>query len=73
MRYAVYEDTVGVDPITIHEETCTYYTDRKTGARTSRWYLCEPLEDADALAERIVRNAGDKRGDCCLDGARIVQ
>ena len=52
MGYAIYKDTVGVDPITIHKDTCKYYTERKIGASTSEWYTTETLEDADNLEKK---------------------
>jgi len=72
MGYAIYEDTVGVDPITIHEDTCTHYTGRKIGAPTSIWYTMDTLADADKFGERIANSQGCKRCNHCLDGARIV-
>lgn len=72
MGFAIYKDTVGVDPITIHKDTCKYYTERKIGASTSKWYVLETLEDADEYGEKIANSKGCKRCDHCLDGARIV-
>lgn len=72
MGYAIYEDTVGVDPITIHKDTCTYYTKRKINASTSKWNTTDTLEDADKFGEHIANSEGCKRCNVCLDGARIV-
>lgn len=72
MAYAIYKDTVGVDPITIHKDTCTFYTQRKIGASTSEWHTRDTLEEADKFGEEIANSKGCKRCEVCLDGARIV-
>ena len=72
MKFAIYKDTVGVDPITIHKDTCTYYTQRKIGATTSEWFTINTLEDADKVGEIMANSQGCKHCNICLDGARIV-
>ena len=72
MAFAIYEDTVGVDPIVIHKDTCTHYTGRKLNATTSKWYTQDTLDEADKFGEKIANKQGCKRCDDCLDGARIV-
>ncbi|MGI0064662.1 MAG: hypothetical protein ACREAL_07315 [Nitrosopumilaceae archaeon] len=72
MGYAIYEDTVGIDPIVIHKDTCTYYTNRKPSVKTSKWHTLATLDEADKFGEKIANKQGCKRCDDCLDGARIV-
>lgn len=72
MDYAIYEDLVGVDPITIHKSTCKWYINRKIGATTSSWILVETKDLADRVGEKIANSKGCKRCNDCLDGARIV-
>ena len=66
-RFAIMVDKVGADPVTIHKDSCTYYTDRKPDATTTVWCQVDTLEDAEELARRLDRN-GAKRAACCLDG-----
>ena len=66
-RFAIMVDKVDADPVTIHKDSCTYYTDRKLDATTTVWCQVDTLEDAEELARRLDRN-GAKRAACCLDG-----
>ena len=66
-EFAIMVDKVGADPVTIHKDSCTYYTDRKPDATTTVWCQVDTLEDAEELARRLDRN-GAKRAACCLDG-----
>ena len=66
-RFAIMVDKVDADPVTIHIDSCTYYTDRKPDATTTVWCQVDTLEDAEELVRRLDRN-GAKRAACCLDG-----
>jgi alpha-D-ribose 1-methylphosphonate 5-triphosphate synthase subunit PhnH len=66
-RFAIMVDKVDADPVTIHKDSCTYYTDRKPDATTTVWCQVDTLEDAEELARRLDRN-GAKCAACCLDG-----
>ncbi len=66
--FAIMVDKVGADPVTIHKDSCSYYTDRKPDATTTVWCQVDTLEDAEELARRLDRN-GAKRAACCLDGS----
>ena len=55
-------------PVTIHKDSCSYYTDRKPDATTTVWCQAETLEDAEVLAGRMAKSHGTKRATCCLDG-----
>ena len=66
-RFAIMVDKVDADPVTIHKDSCTYYTDRKPDATTTVWCQVDTLEDAEELARRLDKN-GAKRATCCLDG-----
>ena len=55
-------------PVTIHKDSCSYYTDRKPDATTTFWCQVYTLEDAEVLAGRLVKSHGAKHADCCLDG-----
>ena len=67
-RFAIMVDKVDADPVTIHKDSCSYYTDRKPDATTTVWCQVDALEDAEELARRLDRN-GAKRAACCLDGS----
>ena len=66
-RFAIMVDKVDAAPVTIHKDSCTYYTDRKPDATTTVWCQVDTLEDAEELARRLDRN-GAKCAACCLDG-----
>ena len=66
--FTIMVDKVDADPVTIHKDSCTYYTDRKLDATTTVWCQVDTLEDAEELARRLDRN-GAKRAACCLDGS----
>ena len=65
--FAIMVDKVDAAPVTIHKDSCTYYTDRKPDATTTVWCQVDTLEDAKELARRLDRN-GAKCAACCLDG-----
>ena len=67
-RFTIMVDKVDAAPVTIHKDSCTYYTDRKPDATTTVWCQVDTLEDAEELARRLDRN-GAKRAACCLDGS----
>ena len=67
-RFAIMVDKVDADPVTIHKDSCSYYTDRKPDATTTVWCQAETLEDAEVLAGRLAKSHGTKRADCCLEG-----
>ena len=69
-RFAIMVDKVDADPVTIHKDSCTYYTDRKPNATTTVWCQVDTLKDAEELARRLDRN-GAKRAACCLDGGAL--
>lgn len=71
MSYVIYEDTVSVNPITIHKILCVRYTSRKLNATTSKWHLCDTLKIAEDYAEKLVRTRGCKHCNHCLDGAEV--
>ncbi len=74
--FAIMVDKVDADPVTIHKDSCTYYTDRKPDATTTVWCQVDTLEDAEELARRLgdgtslthTDTNGAKRAACCLDG-----
>ena len=71
-RFAIMVDKVDADPVTIHKDSCTYYTDRKPDATTTVWCQVDTLEDAEELARRLDKTFsrnGAKRAACCLDGS----
>ena len=72
MGYAIYEDTVGVDPIVIHKDACDFYAKRDPNAKTSKWRIVNTAKEADELGENLANKQGCKRCEFCLDGARIV-
>ena len=69
-RFAIMVDKVDAAPVTIHKDSCTYYTDRKPDVTTTVWCQVDTLEDAEELARRLDRN-GAKRAACCLDGGAL--
>ena len=69
-RFTIMVDKVDAAPVTIHKDSCTYYTDRKPDATTTVWCQVDTLEDAEELARRLDRN-GAKRAACCLDGGAL--
>ena len=71
--FAIMVDKVDADPVTIHKDSCTYYTDRKPDATTTVWCQVDTLEDAEELARRLERSYGAKRADCCLDGRYVIK
>ena len=64
-------DKVGADPVTVHKDSCKYYTDRKQDATTIVWCQTDTLDDAQILAGRLATEQGCKRASCCLDGELI--
>ena len=53
-------------PVTIHKDSCSYYTGRKPDATTIVWCQADTLEDAEVLAGRLAKSHGTKLADCCL-------
>ena len=68
LGFAIMVDKDDAVPVSIHKDSCSYYTDRKPDATTTVWCQVDTLEDAEELARRLDRN-GAKRAACCLDGA----
>ena len=58
-------------PVTIHNDSCFYYTDRKLDATTTVWCQADTMEDAEVLARRLAKSQGSKHAGCCLDGTSL--
>ena len=73
MGFSIMFDKVGAVPVTVHEDSCKYYTDRKQDATTTVWCQTDTLDDAQTLAGRLAHSQenGCKRAACCLDGELI--
>ena len=73
MGFSIMFDKVGAVPVTVHEDSCKYYTDRKQDATTTVWCQTDTLDDAQTLAVRLAHVSvnGCKRTACCLDGELI--
>lgn len=73
MKFVIFEDLVNADPLNIHRETCSWYVNRAPNTTTTKWHVCENLETAERYATKeLVKSAGCKRCNDCLDGAWIV-
>ena len=66
--FVIMIDKVDAVPVTIHKDSCSYYTGRKPDATTTVWCQVDTLEGADVLAGRLAKSHGTKHADCCLDG-----
>ena len=73
MGFSIMFDKVGAVPVTVHEDSCKYYTDRKQDATTTVWCQTDTLDDAEILAGRLAvgNENGCKHAACCLDGKLI--
>jgi len=71
MGFSIMFDKVGADPVTVHKDSCKYYTDRKQDATTIVWSQTDTLDDAETLAGRLATEQGCKHAACCLDGELI--
>ena len=71
MTFVIMVDISDAVPVTIHKDSCSYYTNRKLGATTTVWCQANTMEDAEMLARRLVKSQGSKHASCCLDGASL--
>jgi hypothetical protein len=71
MGFAIFVDKVDAVPVTIHKDSCSYYVNRKQDAPTTVWCQTDTMDDAEALAHRLVKSRGSKRAGCCLDGTTL--
>ena len=73
MGFSIMFDKVGAVPVTVHEDSCKYYTDRKQDATTTVWCQTDTLDDAETLARKLAagNKAGCKHAACCLDGENL--
>ena len=71
MGFGIFVDKDDAIPVTVHTDSCSYYANRKQDAPTTVWCHVDNMEDAEALAYRLVKSRGGKRAGCCLDGSTL--